>query len=249
MSQDDSVRRKYDWLVLQEGSLPARPGRRFDTEAEHRCTSVLVWPEGAALSPENTIVTDPCFTDEGCVRAGSLLAALGVSWSDLGRFYLTHPHHDHCPCLPDLAEPIDLAPFEPVADGPLADMATVPCPGHYPTLAALVFPSVFGDRVWIVGDAVLDEPWLRAWEYYWLNGYSQSAIIETWQSLAVIFSDADLIVPGHGPPIRVTKPLLEDLLESFPAAEHAGRCPEVAEAIRRRLERLSAQGAAEESSR
>jgi len=51
-------------------------------------------------------------------------------------------------------------------------------------------------------------------------------------------SHADVVVPGHGPPITITSALLRDLLAGFPAAEHAERCLEVGEAIERRLDEL-----------
>jgi hypothetical protein len=40
------------------------------------------------------------------------------------------------------------------------------------------------------------------------------------------------------PPIAVTPALLQDLVSSFPAAEHAERCLEVGEALERRLDAL-----------
>ena len=241
MSETGVPPKRYDWAVLQEGALRLRPGRRLDPAADHRCTSVLIWPEGESPSPENSVLTDPCFTDEGLQQAGPILRRLGISWNDLPRVFVTHPHHDHCPSLPSLAGPFDFALFKPGTDGPLARVGVAPCPGHFPSLDALLFQSIAGEQVWIAGDAILDEPWLRAWEYYWPNGYSEPAIVETWRSVARIISAADVVVPGHGPPIRITAPLLYDLLSSFPGAEHAAQCPEVVVALGKRFERLSAE--------
>jgi glyoxylase-like metal-dependent hydrolase (beta-lactamase superfamily II) len=242
MSETGAPRKRYDWTVLQQGELPLRPGRRVDPAAEHRSTSVLIWPEGQRPSPENTILTDPCFTEKGLQQAEPILRRLGVSWNDLPRVFVTHPHNDHCPSLPAVAGRLDFGSFEPGAVGPLAHVGVVPCPGHFPSLGALAFQSASGEQVRIAGDAILDEEWLRAWGYYWPNGYSEPAIVETWRSVARILSAAGVVVPGHGPPIRITAPLLYDLVSSFPDAEHAEQCADVLAALGKRFEQLSAGG-------
>ena len=159
MSDDRTHTTRYEWTILQVGELPLRPDNRVDPGAEHRCTSVLIWPEGER-------------------------------------------------------------------------------PGHEPSLRALVFPSAAEEQVWIVGDAILDEAWLRAWGYYWPNQYRPPEIVRTWQSVAAILSGADVVVPGHGPPIPVTPELLENLIAGFPTADQPDRCPEVAQALRARLQTL-----------
>ena len=45
-------------------------------------------------------------------------------------------------------------------------------------LVSLAFAGSSGARVWVVGDAVLDEHWLQAWTYYWPNGYRSAEIVE-----------------------------------------------------------------------
>ena len=76
-------------------------------------------------------------------------------------------------------------------------------------LASLVVATNDG-TTWIVGDAILGEDWLRAWRYYWPNGYGPDEIVETWRSVARILSMADVVIPGHGPPFRVDISLMSD---------------------------------------
>jgi len=237
--QNDQSQAAYQWAILQQGQLPLRPGREFDQTAEHRCTAVLVWPEGEAPTGQNTLLTDPCFSTRGLAEAAAVLSGFaGFSLGDARRLFVTHPHHDHVPNLPAIATATDFSMFEPDVDAGLPGFAAVPCPGHFPTLRSLAFHDAEGRRVWIVGDAVLSEEWLRAWEYYWPNGYGRADIVQTWRSVAVILSGADVVIPGHGPPVRVTAPLLEDLLAGFPGADHAADCPDAAETLRRRLASL-----------
>ena len=237
--QTESTQAAYQWAVLQQGQLPLRPGRVVDRAAEHRCTSVLIWPEGEDPTGENALLTDPCFSTQGLAETAEVLSGrAGFLLNDVRRLFVTHPHHDHVPNLPAIDTASDFSLFEPGSDPRLPDFTAVPCPGHFPTLRSLVFHGAGGRRVWIVGDAVLCEEWLRAWEYYWPNGYGRAEIIQTWRSVATILSGADVVIPGHGPPLRVTALLLEDLLARFPRAERAADCPDVAEAIRRRLESL-----------
>jgi glyoxylase-like metal-dependent hydrolase (beta-lactamase superfamily II) len=236
---------RYEWTVLQTGELPLRPDHRVERGAEHRCTSVLIWPAGEQPGPDNTLLADPCFSEAGLDEAGPILDRLNISLGDVGWIFVTHPHWDHCPSLPEgvaLGRP---RPFDPGAAGPLAGARVVGCPGHEPSLEALVFPSAGDGQVWIVGDAILDEPWLRAWGYYWPNRYAGPQIVRTWQSVAAILSGADVVVPGHGPPIPVTPELLEHLIAAFPTADCADNCPEVAQTLRSRLEALRADRPAE----
>lgn len=235
--QNDPARAAYQWTVLQHGELPLRPGHVFDDSAEHRCTSVLVWPAGEEPTGANTLVTDPCFSTRGLVEAAQVLSGrTAFSLNDVRRLFVTHPHHDHVPNLPAIVTASDFSLFEPGVDPSLPGFTAVPCPGHFPSLRSLVFHDSDGRRVWIVGDAVLSEEWLRAWEYYWPNGYTRAEIVETWRSVAAILSRADVVIPGHGPPMPVTAQLLEDLLAAFPGADHAAECSDVAEALRRQLD-------------
>ena len=105
-------------------------------------------------------------------------------------------------------------------------LATVPCPGHAPDLQALRFPSESGE-VWIVGDAILSLEWLLDWRYYWPNGYDVDEVIQTWRSVAAILAGAEVVIPGHGPTFKVTAALLRDLVEGFPKAPSAAKCPDV----------------------
>ena len=238
---------RYDWVILQEGELPLRPEGWVNPALEHRCTSALIWPEEGRPTRDNTLLTDPYFTGRGFRGVASVLKRLGLPFHEIGRMFVTHPHFDHCLELPDEVTGDGPPPFEHGAAGPLAGIRLIPCPGHEPSLHALVFRADSGDEVWIVGDAILDEPWLRAWAYYWPNRYCLPDVVETWRSVATILSRADVVVPGHGPPISITSALLQNLLSTFPAAQHAERCLEVGEAIECRLDALlddeSAEGA------
>lgn len=239
---------RYDWVMLQQGELPLRPEGWVDPSAEHRSTSTLIWPEGERPTRDNTLLADPYFTDRGFREASSVLARLGLPFDEIGRIFVTHPHFDHCLQLPADVTAAGPPPFESGDAGPLAGVRRMPCPGHERSLHALVLRATSGEEVWIVGDAILDEPWLRAWGYYWPNRYGPSDVVETWRSVATILARADVIVPGHGRPITVTPGLLEHLLADFPAARYSERCVEVGEIIERRLDALRDDETADGSS-
>ncbi|MBI5958555.1 MAG: hypothetical protein HY866_07470 [Chloroflexi bacterium] len=231
------VEPRFNWRVLQDGQLPLRPDKQVDLSAEHRCTTLLVWPVDAPPSAANTVVVDPCFTSAGSQVAQAQLAGLNVSFEILRRTFVTHPHHDHLPHLPREMPPIQ---FQEILFGPEMPpgMKLVHCPGHDFPLMALVFTAADGLPVWVVGDAILDEEWLRAWGYYWPNGYTPDAVAETWRSVARIVSGAAIIVPGHGPAFAVTADLVRHLLETFPSAAYANLCPSVESQLQARLESL-----------
>jgi glyoxylase-like metal-dependent hydrolase (beta-lactamase superfamily II) len=113
----------------------------------------------------------------------------------------------------------------------------VPLAGHAYDLTALRIPTADGE-VWIVADAILNRDWLTAWMFYWPNAYDRFEIAETWRSVAQILATADVIIPGHGPPIHVDAGLVEELVEGFPRAKFADDCPEVADRLQERLGRL-----------
>ena len=227
----------YHWTLLQQGTLPLRPSGLSYATVAHACSAALVWPEGQAPSPHNTVLTDPCFTEAGRREAEAQLRHLGASFADVGHIFVTHPHLDHLPMLPHSQDLASLPLFRPGACPALARLAAVGCPGHDPVLTCLVFPSG-EDEVWIVGDAVLDREWLEAWAYYVPNGYTSGEVVETWRSLARILCRADVVVPGHGPPIRVTAPLVEQLAATFPRAPYADQCPDVRDVLLERLARF-----------
>lgn len=229
---------RYQWIILQGGALALRPDGRCTLGAVHACTSILVWPEGEQPSTTNALLTDPSYTIEGQKHTARLLAELGLRFTDVRWIFVTHRHWDHMPHLPESPHLPGLIPFLPGDAGPFSGLSTVHCPGHDPDLFALVFRSSHDEDVWVVGDAILDEEWLMAWGYYWPNRYTRDEIVETWRSVAKIVAGADVIVPGHGPPIRVTPSLVEALLEGFPGAEYAKRCPEVGGMLRDRLQTL-----------
>lgn len=231
--------KRFHWQIVQEGSLPLRPDSRLFRTLEHRPTSTLLWPENELPTPDNTVLTDPHFTDASFGPTRQLLLQHNLTPTQIAWLFVTHEHGDHLPRFPESPAPAyRLMDWHP--DPPVPGLRMVPCPGHAADLYALVFTSVSDEHVWIVGDAILDEPWLRAWRYYWPNGYLPGEIIQTWRSVAAIFAEADVIVPGHGPPIRVTKDLVDCLIADFPRAEHASECPDVADQLQRRAACLAA---------
>jgi glyoxylase-like metal-dependent hydrolase (beta-lactamase superfamily II) len=231
---------RYHWAILQSGQLPLEPDGHINRASEHRCACVLIWPEGAPPTPNNTVMVDPCFTERGQVEAVAAFQRLAISFANIGRIFITHPHGDHLLFLPGTGFAQRFGQFWPGEADSLTGIRTVHCPGHHPVLLALDFVAVDGRRVWVMSDAILNEGWLRAWGYYWPNGYTAQEVIETWRSVAKGLSQADVIVPGHGAPIPVTAALIEDLLAAFPNAPHASACPDVAETLAARLAHLKA---------
>jgi glyoxylase-like metal-dependent hydrolase (beta-lactamase superfamily II) len=222
---------RFHWLILQEGQLPLRPDHRI-TRVEHRPTITLLWCEDEPLNIDNSLLVDPYFTDDGYLSAQRALQAINVQLNAIGGYFVTHFHYDHLLRLPRGVSPLPLT-RQPE---PPAGIQAVPCPGHAPDLHDLAFTSIKDEQVWVVSDAILDEEWLRAWGYYYPNGYEQAEIIETWRSIARTFAHADVIVPGHGAPIRVTRELIKMLLDGFRKAEYSDDCPDVSQALQKRLE-------------
>lgn len=228
----------YRWQILQQGRLPLRPDGATDRGNGHRCTSLLLWPEGEAPGKANSLIIDPCFNQAGMAAASAALRGLQLGWDDLGACFTTHRHQDHQPSF--LGQEVSAPPpWRHDCDGPLAGLRLEPLPGHDEQQQGVVF-SDGGGEVWAVGDAVLDQEWLLQWAYYWPNRYRPDQVAETWRSLARVMAHADLVVPGHGAPFRVTATLLEALAEGFPRAPHAELCPEVSDTLRQRLVSLEA---------
>jgi glyoxylase-like metal-dependent hydrolase (beta-lactamase superfamily II) len=225
----------YNYCILQEGTLPLRPNGKSIYGVEHRCTTALIWPQDERPSTRNTLVTDPCFTNAGFTDAAIQLKQLGLTIADIGYYFVTHEHGDHLPDVPPRPPFPEWLNWDDV-DVDFPDLDSIPCPGHDPFLQALVFRSSRDETVWIVGDAVLNLEWLERWQYYWPNGYTDSEVVEHWRSVAKILA-ADVIIPGHGAPIYVTRALLGHLRATFPLAEYAAQCPDVLGAIKARLQR------------
>jgi len=231
--------KRFNYCILQEGTIVLKPDGRRVRFLEHRCTAALIWPEGETPSINNTLLTDPCFTGKGFRSALECLDQIGISFSDIGRIFVTHRHSDHCLSLPADISESGYPHFRP-GDDFMSGISAVPCPGHCSTLKSLVFRSTSGKDVWIAGDAVLDEEWLRAWGFYWPNIYSPDDVVQTWRSVAKIVRNADVIVPGHGKPFNVTLSIVEYLLARFPDAAYSEECEEVEDILHKRAAVLRA---------
>jgi glyoxylase-like metal-dependent hydrolase (beta-lactamase superfamily II) len=233
----------YQWMIVQDGRLPLSPDGRVTLD-EHVCTSTVVWPTNAELSPQNSVIVDPCLSRLGIKDATSRLKEQGSSLNSIGSYFETHSHHDHLLRVPRSGPLSGLrrnttpkwVRLAPAASSPLCGIQSVDCPGHSPDLKALRFRADDGD-IWIVSDAILNREWLVAWDYYWPNFYEPNEIIQTWRTVTNILQFADLVIPGHGLPIAVTKDLIEELVDSFPRAEHYRQCPDVVCALEHRLEK------------
>lgn len=233
---------QFAWTILQQGQLPLRPDGGVRQALEHRCTTTLIWPADRAPGADNTLMVDPCFTQEGYALATQALGQRGITFDDIGHIFVTHLHADHMLHLPDGAHAPHFRPFRSVTrPAVFAAIEAQVCPGHHPTQQALHFEDDAGRRVWITGDAVLNEEWLREWAYFWPNGYGPQQIVEHWRSVAHVLSRADVIVPGHDAALPVTSELVRHLLETFPKADYASHCPDVALALRTRLTQLEQQ--------
>ncbi len=226
-------------MLLQDGTLPLSPDGAFDYSIEHRCASVLIWPEDEKPSVGNTVITDPCMTSRGFRDASRRLERRGMSFRDIGVFFMTHGHGDHQLNLSYFLGQTALREFRTPAGGPLSGIISFPHPGHSQDSEALIFRSSSNQRVCIAGDAVLDPRWLKAWAYFWPNNYIASQIVQTWESVAGILSYADCIIPGHGEPITVTTSLVEELLSTFASARYAGECKNVKRLLNNRLKQLA----------
>lgn len=236
MNIESRFRKRYQYILLQVGTLPLAPSGSYTASIEHRCTSILIWPEHESLSADNTLITDPCFTAEGYALAVEQLERLHTSFLEIGYTFVTHPHRDH---RSNLAYYLGQTPAQRLrADKPecFDSIVMFPYPGHAPLQRGLLFRSVASHNICVTGDAVLSLEWLTAWKYYWPNFYQSPEIIQTWESVAQILAFADVIIPGHGQPIQVTTALLQELLETFPQAAYASECrATVEQAIRSRL--------------
>jgi glyoxylase-like metal-dependent hydrolase (beta-lactamase superfamily II) len=241
MELETKLVKRYNYILLQYGTLPLTPGGAHDYSVEHRSTSVLIWLEDEQPSFDNTVLTDPCFTSQGFQYAIAQLEQLNLSFLDIGRFFVTHPHNDHVPNLSHFIDRTDFTEFQEGANKALSGIVIALYPGHAPNQQGLIFRSCSDQKMCISGDAILDIEWLKAWRYYWPNGYTTSEIVETWESVGKILSFADRIIPGHGQPIPVTAPLIEDLLVMFPSAEYASECQDVEQILSKRLDQLLAE--------
>lgn len=237
MDSDSNLR--YEYLILQDGTLPLAPNGSRNRRVDHRCTATLIWPEGERPHAGNTLLIDPCFTRRGVQQAQSRLGEIGLSLADAGTVFVTHQHGDHLPRLPLGLE------FPPVArfgidTPPFEGLNLISLRGHASDLKAITFRTSDNRCIWVVGDAILNQSWLEAWMYYWPNSYKPPEITRTWCSVAQIIAGADVIIPGHGAPITVTPALIKRLLAALPNAPHIDLAPRVAGQLKTRLAHLSA---------
>ena len=244
----------YQWLILQDGSLPLAPDGHVERR-DHVCTSTLIWPVGTKPTRASSVLVDPCFSRSGRKEAERRLAELDADFGCIGYYFETHQHYDHVLCLPGGESTFDELPagagneyswvrLNQARVDALPGVNLVNCPGHDPQLQAVRFDAADGET-WIVGDAILDSQWLKAWMFYWPNRYEGPEIVETWRSVGAILAAASVVIPGHGPPIPVDAGLLEGLLAQFPRAFLSDRCPEVADVLRNRLQLIRSGPAAD----
>lgn len=223
----------YQWMILQEGQLPLLPDGRVLPLAEHVCSVILIWPIDEKPQPSNSLIVDPCFSARGYRLAKHKLSQIGASLLDIGFFFVTHGHSDHVLHCPDYDVSSAWQAFDPGTEGVFSGIHSKACPGHHPDLLSLHFASDKGET-WVVSDAILNVTWLHAWKYYWPNGYHREEIIQTWQSIALILSQAQVAIPGHGKEIRVTDSLLEKLIANFSCVADAAECSDVIESLNQR---------------
>ena len=241
MELETEFTRRYNYVLLQNGTLPLSPEGTYNYSLEHRCTSVIIWPEDEQPSFNNTVAVDPCFTSQGFLYAAEQLEQLHLSFLDIGWVFVTHRHGDHLPNLTRFLGYIKYKKFRAGANKAFASISNIRHPGHAPDLRVFAFRPTSRQTVCVTGDAILDERWLKAWRYYWPNGYTIPEIVQTWESVANIISYADLIIPGHGEPIPVTAALVQEVLAMFAHAKHASECQDVEQLLSNRLEQLRAQ--------
>ncbi len=220
-------------MILQEGQLPLLPDGRVLPLAEHVCSVILIWPIDEKPQPSNSLIVDPCFSARGYRLAKHKLSQIGASLLDIGFFFVTHGHSDHVLHCPDDDVSSAWQAFDPGTERVFSGIHSKACPGHHPDLLSLRFASDKGET-WVVSDAILNVTWLHAWKYYWPNGYHREEIIQTWQSIALILSQAQVAIPGHGKEIRVTDILLEKLIANFSCVADAAECSDVIESLNQR---------------
>lgn len=224
----------YQYTILQSGSLPLKPNGKVDFNIEHKCTSLLLWPENQEPTPENTILADPCLTPENIKVLEQKLQKYRMCLSDIQYFFISHKHRDHLPTFSYDKNYVKLVKDRKLFSG----ISTTPCTGHAHDLKSMVFQLGTKEEIWFVGDAVLNKEWLKAWGYYWPNRYTEEDVVQTWKSLAKILSQADIVIPGHGMEIRITSQLLKELIQSFPQAKHSERCFSVEALLKKRMKEL-----------
>ena len=239
MTEEERWNTQYAYSVVQIGSLPLNPETEYDRSVEHRCTSILIWPEGDSPSLHNTVLTDPCFTSQGYQYAMQQLKPLKTTFQETGCIFVTHPHRDHCSNLAHFLGQQPGEPFQPGEHQHFEDLVSILLPGHAPTQQGLLFRAASQQLVCVAGDAILNEAWLRAWKYYWPNFYQETEIVQTWRSVAAILAHVDVVIPGHGLPFDVTAELVNHLAQTFAQAEHAAQCPDVLECLEKRYASLT----------
>jgi glyoxylase-like metal-dependent hydrolase (beta-lactamase superfamily II) len=179
------------------------------------------------------VLVDPCFNSSGRHEAERRLGELDVDLGCIGYYFETHQHYDHRlhlahrnPVFEELGvetrNDYSWSRLDAASLKSLPGIELIPCPGHDAQLQALRCETASGDT-WVVGDAILDQQWLAKWWFYWPNEYEAPEIVETWRSVAKILAAADVVIPGHGPPVVLDAGLLEDLVRQFPEAHPSRR--------------------------
>jgi len=233
MNHNMSLKQKYNYIILQQGSLTLKPDGMVDYNEEHRCTITLIWPIKSNLQKNNSLLIDPCFSNQSLLSANSILDDYKISLSEIQNFFITHNHSDHLPDYSLTKITVDVNYIDK-DDNSFIDIDIYPCPGHSDDSKCLYFKSKSNKNVCITGDTILNKDWLKAWQYYWPNGYTKEEVIKTWASVCQIVSNADIIIPGHGKPFNVTKDLLKYLIDNFSSAQYSYQSKNSIEIIKNR---------------
>ena len=223
----------YNYLILQDGSLPLGPDRVWKKGVRHGCTSALIRPAGESHNLEiGNILVDPCWIDD---RPLKRLEAEGLSLNDVNNVFITHAHFDHQIKVPYLQNILEHRLFNLSDLKDLPEIEIINCPGHSPDSRAMIVSSVEG-KIAFAGDALLDEAYALLWQHYWLNQYQFYEIEQTWESQAIIVSKADVVVPGHGRPFSIDRVFLKKLIRSIPKCRKQNHIKEILQNRLRKIE-------------
>lgn len=181
---------------------------------------MIAWPNTVLLRGAEPIVVDPGYQTQGDMLIGAL-AARSLAPDDIRTVVMTHLHSDHLSALPQLGD-VELLVHEAELDTPsarrqqgLLDAVTVHrlrgeagairpglrwihTPGHTPGHIAVI-AECQKERVIVAGDTLGPDPdWFDRMDLP-ESFPDRDAHLEAFRRIRA--GDADVIVPGHNPPI------------------------------------------------